>query len=612
MHILRATLSYLWKALNTTRKLLLNLLFFILLGLCLTYLLSGPNYEEVPENGFLVLNPKGYLVEQKSHTPFIEQLRNNSLGGQNEVSEIELYDLIAAIDYAMHDERVQGIVLDLAYFRGGGLSKLEQVGDKLAEYREVTSKPIYAFGDYFTQSQYLLAAHASEVILDPAGSVNIQGFYTYQSYIAGLLERLSIQAHIFKAGDYKTAVEPFARSNMSPEAREATQSWLSELWQHYVDTLGQHRVLDPRIASGRLADYLSIYEEVGFKESELALRAGLVDTLSSREQFDQKLRIEPDSNISKISYDSYIQTRRNEIEVVNHELPEIRVVHISGEIYYGRSDYSGNTGSYDAIRALHDAKEDENVKAILLRIDSPGGSAFASELIRQAVNAIREQGIPIFASFGSTAASGGYWVGLGAEKIYAAPTTLTGSIGVFGIVLTVQDALSNIGIESDGVATTEFPVIDNFQTLSQSAELLLQTNVNKTYEQFVTLVAEAREMSYEEAEFVANGRVWTGQQAEARGLVDGVGDISFAIAELAEHAALESYVVERPRSTPSKLSQFVRGIFVQSFELFTPHHVQNQSAVVPRLMNELKHIEMYNDPHAIYARCYSCQEIPAQ
>ncbi|RTE87271.1 MULTISPECIES: signal peptide peptidase SppA [Gammaproteobacteria] len=612
MSWIRLILKKIRAAFHFFKKVVVNLVFIILVLFAGLLMFSGPDYTEIPESGYLVINPNGYLVEQVSYTPLIEQIRNNSFSGQRDVSEISVYDLMAAVDHASQDERISGIVLDLRYFAGGGLSKLTQFADKLIEYREQTGKPVYAFGEYYSQSQYYVAAHATEVFLDPAGSVDLQGFYTYQTYLSGLLERLNIKAHIFKAGDYKSSVEPFSRNSMSPEAREATSSWLNQLWSYYIDNVTEHRIVDQRVASGLLADYLSIYEEVGYKRSELAVRAGLVDTLSSRQAFyDHASETAEHNDFTQISYRDYLQTREHEIGATEHDLPEVRVITVSGEIYYGHSGQTSNAGSFDVINEIQEAREDDNVKAVLLRIDSPGGSAFASELIRTELIALKESGKPVFASFGSTAASGGYWIGLAADRIFATPSTLTGSIGVFGIVFTMEEALSNVGIQSDGIASTEYPFIDSFQDLSQSAEVILQRDVDTTYEQFVGLVAESRAMNYNQALTAANGRVWTGTQALSHGLVDEIGDITEAINSLAEHAELENYIVNRSSKERSFFAQWVSQLFnskaVES-NLFN----QQRQTLLPRVLNELEHIEQYNDPRNVYARCYSCQELLVQ
>ncbi|CUS48954.1 MAG: signal peptide peptidase SppA, 67K type [Idiomarinaceae bacterium HL-53] len=599
------------KYLNAIRIGFLNVIFVLIVLLFAGIWFFQPDDLSIERDSVLVLNPQGYLVEQQTVVPLIEQLRGDPFGS-SDAAEVSVYSVLAAIDHAIYDDRILGIVLDLRYFWGGGLSKLQQVGAKLAKYREETGRPVYAFGDYYSQSQYYLAAHASHVILDEAGSVDIRGFYAYQTYISDLLEKFKIDAHIFRAGEFKSASEPYQRSEMSSEARVATESWLNALWQSYLADIRAHRIIDPRALSGVWVDHLMLREENAYSDSSYALQSGLADELMSRIEFNERLESdlsETDNPLARIHFNDYLQVRERELGTSTHEHPIVEVITLSGAIYYGAGSQT-SVGSDTIIQALEQALENDNVKAVLLRIDSPGGSAFASELIRKQVVRLREAGKPVVVSMSSVAASGGYWVALGAETIFAKETTLTGSIGVFGMVFTVPEALADIGVYSDGVATSELPIIDSFRSLPDSAKHILQLDVERTYEQFLNLVVTHRGLTYEEALAGANGRVWTGKQALELGLVDQIGDISAATQHAAELAGLENYVVRRAEPELSALQQWVQRFMNQTAIDSSP--LAPQQALAPlswqRIKTEIETLSVYNDPNYVYARCLSCME----
>ncbi|RUO35001.1 signal peptide peptidase SppA [Aliidiomarina soli] len=619
MKLLRNLLSKLWRIINATRIVLLNVIFFVLLILFITVLSTGEDIPEVPEDGLLVINPHGILVEEETYVAPFDMFFQEAFNSGPEIPEVNVHHLVATINEAINDERIGGIVLDLRHFSGGGLSKMQMVGERLNAFRE-SGRPVFAVGDYYTQSQYYLASHADTLYLNPMGAVNIEGFHYYQMYFKNLLEKLKINQHIFQVGQYKSAVEPFMREDMSAEAREANQAWLNELWTQYLNGVQLHRDIAPEIASGRIEDFMRVFERSGNDQAQMALDSGLVDRLASREEMRVDLinmaGLDTDKNTYRhITLEDYQHALRaaQRPQIGETGQPEVAVIVGRGAIMDG-SRRAGEIGGDSLAAELREARLNDNVKAVVLRIDSPGGSAFASEIIRQEIVELREAGKPVVASMSSTAASGGYWIAAGADEIIAAPTTITGSIGVFGLFLTFEDSLEHIGVNMDGLSTTEMPYFNTAKQLEPAAEQLIQNSIEQVYQQFLTLVADARNMTTAEVHEVAQGRVWTGQAALDLGLVDALGEIDLAIARVAELAELEadSFKVSWPETHLSPAEAFVAEMFGTAMTWLP----EREAAVQPsglaekallQVWQDVKILNQFNDQEGVYMRCLQCK-----
>lgn len=616
MKFLARILRPIWNFMNTVRRIILNIIFFLLVIIIGVALFSGDKEPTVPDGGLLVLNPFGILVEEASYLSPSDRFLAEALGN-SPIPETSLHDFLAVIEHAANDDRVAGVVLDLRYFWGGGISKMEKVAEQL-ELVRAAGKPIIAHGNSFGQSQYFLASQADTIYLNPQGAVSVEGFHAYQTYFKGLFDKLHVKPYIFRVGDFKSAVEPYSRMDMSDEAKEANQEWIDGQWQLYLAGITRHRDIAPELLSGQMDDYLRLFAAADNSQAQMALNAGLVDELAHAEAIRSAL-IEiggADDNGNGNSYRHI--TWRDYKRVLDREnvvkkpdsRPEVRVVFAAGTILDGRQP-RGTVGGESLSAELRRARLDDNVKAVVLRIDSPGGSAFASEQIRQEVLQLREAGKPVVASMSSVAASGGYWIAAGADEIYATPATITGSIGVFGMFLSLQETLAQVGVYTDGVSSTEFPYISIERDLNDAAQEAIQRGVNRIYDEFLSMVAEARNMTVAEVHEVAQGRVWTGSRALELGLVDALGELDDAVIAVAARAELEDYQVTFPTVELTGMEAFLAQIFDTSvkiapnlFKAKTPTLLEQK---VLELRREVEALNEFNDPNYIYARCLECK-----
>ena len=603
--IIRRTLYFMWRVVDVTRRLVFNLLFLFFLMIFLMVLLVGEE-EEVPEGAALVLAPEGEIVEQLSYVPPAVLLLRE--GVEEEVKEETLLrDLIDAIELAREDERIGALVLDLDQLTRAGLSKLQEIGAALERFRE-SGKPVVASGDFFTQGQYYLAAHASEVYLHPMGGVLLYGYGTYPTYMKSALERLLVRVHAFKVGSYKTALEPFLRDDMSDEAREANLAWLEVLWAAYRKDVTIQRALPEGVVDGYVNDMVEHLDQAEGDVGQMALDLGLVDDLKTRSQVRRRL-VElvgaGRDGFRQIRHDRYLELARPASELASLMRSKVGVVVGRGMIVDGKRR-AGQIGGDTLAGLLKRAREDGTIRAVVLRIDSGGGSAFASEVIRQEVLLMREAGKPVVASMSSVAASGGYWMAAPADEIWAAPTTITGSIGIFGAMATFERSLDAIGVHADGVGTTDLAgSFDPRRPLNPLVAGVMQRVVERGYGRFLEIVAEGRGMSMEEVAEVAEGRVWAGETAQRLGLVDGLGGLEEAIAAAAQRAGVEDYDVTYVEREPTPREQLITMLASQARGLFGETGYAALKAF-DGIVGELDIIGLMNDPQGAYAWCLAC------
>ena len=573
------------------------------------------NIQPVPEEGALYLAPQGVLVDQKS---YVDPLAQVLAQGSQQNTETLVRDIVEAIDTARDDSRITHLLLDTDYMAGASLSKLQEIGAALRRFK-ATDKPIIAVADYFTQSQYFLAAHADEIILNPLGGVMITGFGSYRSYFKDALDKLNITMNIFRVGQYKSAVEPLMGNSMSPQVRDETGVLLNDLWQSYTSEIEDLRSLD----EGSVNDYannlhLSLEQYKG-DSAALSKAAGLVDTIASRSGIHQYLIANiasEDDDVISINMDSYLSNTRLANKQISNGQNQIAVVVASGSIMDGQQP-EGSIGGDTLAAIFTELREDENVKAVVLRVDSGGGSAFASEIIRDSINATQNQGIPVVVSMSSAAASGGYWIAAEADRILAMPTTITGSIGVWGVVPTIDQSLAKLGIYSDGVGTTDIAAMMELdRPLTEQTKIIIQAGVDNIYTRFITLVANGRDSTPAEVHKIAQGRVWTGNQALANGLVDQLGDLNDAILVAAEIADLDNYQVDyrRKEMTPiealltglnSNVAASLQGLGLTS-NIESSISDNNLGRYAKKILAPLSLINTLNDPKHIYLYCEKC------
>lgn len=592
-------------------RVLVNLVFVLILVAVIMSFVQK-DVQPLPEQAALKIAPGGFLVEQKTYVDPLTQILEQSSPAD---AETLTHDLIEAIDRAAEDERITSLVMELDFLIGGGISKLEDIGDALARFK-ASGKIIVAVGDNYTQEQYYLASYADEIHLNPMGTVLLTGYGSYPSYLKEMLDKLRIHLNIFRVGTYKDAIEPFTRSNMSEASREHTTEWLNALWSVFTSRVEALRDL-PAYAINDYANNLgSKLVAHNGDTAALALSAGLVDKLSTRPQMMARLQqlagIGEEGDYNAIEVGRYLNHERRLESLQTEPMGnKIGLIIAKGAIFDGEQP-AGTVGSDTLSELFIQAREDDQIKAVVLRVDSPGGSAFASEVIRQEILLTKQQGKPVVVSMGSVAASGGYWIAMGADEVLASPTTITGSIGVFGIIPTFEDSLDALGIQSDGVGTTALS--DFYQLnrpMSPQAKQVVQAGVDHVYDRFLTIVAEARESTTDQVHQVAQGRVWTGAKALELGLIDELGGLKQAIESAAELAELDVYDVEevrRPLDFREQLLQEIANGQVGALVSAVPKNWL-PSSLVSHFYGISKKIEVmaqFNDPRGMYLNCFEC------
>ena len=595
--ILRKSFAAVSRAFAFLRVALANVLIGLFLLVLVAVILSAPKGVQIPNGAALVVAPKGMIVEQPSSPAFPFPPTLSDVAGQTKAA-----DIIDAIKQASSDERVAMLTLDLTDLNFASAAHLEAIGEAIEEFRDA-DKTVVATSDYFTQPQYYLASFADEVYMHPLGELMLTGFGAYQDYYGGLLEKLKVNVHVYRIGSYKSAVEPYTRSDMSADAKKSNQALVDDLWGSYVDQVAENRRLDAQALQHYANEYDVLLREVNGDAARAALENGLVDELLTHDALQERLaeRVGTGDNGGFLRADvpDYLRSVRSS-ERPGHG-PKVAVVVVDGMILTGDQP-RGVVGAGSTSRLIRKAREDTDVKALVLRVDSPGGSAFASEVIRQELELVQATGKPVVVSMGGVAASGGYWISATADEIWAAPTTITGSIGVFAILPTFEDSLSSIGIARDGVGTSSLTgALDPFGGVSERMGNVLQAAVEDTYTRFVNLVARGRDMAPEEVETIAQGHVWSGRKAFDLGLVDGLGHLNHAIEAAAERAGIDEYkvvTIDEPLSTREKI---VMRLFDELGFSFRP-----AAAWFEPIIAGFESLASLNDPRHVYAICEFC------
>lgn len=596
----------------TVVRTLLQLIVLLVLVAVLVNVFQG-SAVQVPESGALVLAPTGLLVDELAGDAIIRAF-NDAQGMPPQETLVK--DLVDALDAAADDDRIQAVVLSLGGLQGGGLSKLREVAKAIVQFRD-TGKPVIAMGDAYSQAQYYLAAHADEVYLHQFGNIFLDGFGYFRTYYREALEKLQIDMEVFRVGEYKSFVEPFTRDDMSPEDKQAARRWLEFLWSAYREDIVAARELEPGAVNQYANEFAELAEAQSGDLAQTALSAGLVDGLQGRLEFesymiDQVGEGESDgAAFAAINHRAYLQAMRR--GGPRAELYNVGILVAAGEIVDGEAQ-PGTVGGDTLANLVRRAAEDDDIDAVVLRIDSPGGSMFASEVVFEALNALQETGKPLVASLGSVAASGGYYIAMGADEILANPTTITGSIGVGALLPTFPRSLASLGVRSDGIGTTRLSgQSDLARGLGPETRRVLQASVDEAYRQFIQRVADSRDMSIERTDNVARGRVWVGADAVELGLVDGLGDLEDAVLVAAERAGLEGedYGVRYIERELNMRAQFALQM-ISSVERFARwlglSFPVSESAglgqIIQNLSRDLNFLSRLNDPGHLYLHCF--------
>ena len=534
----------LWDVANFTRKLVLNLIFFGLLFLVFIFFIiaaGSGGVKPLMERTTFVLAPEGRLVEQFTADPATRALAK-ALGDKS-AEEVQLRDLLRAIEAAQKDEKIERMLLRVDQLQPTGYASLREVAAALAKFR-ASGKQIVAFGENLSQTQYLLAAQADEVYLDPMGSLMLEGLGRYRQYYReGLQDKLGVDVHLFKVGEYKSAAEPYVLDAASKEAKEADLYWMNDVWQRLLADIAKVRKTTPEALAAGIDTLPEGIAAAGGDLAKYALQQKLVDGLKTQEEVEDLLiergvaDEDSDTGFRAIGLTGYLTQLDAKINPLDKR-PQVAVVVAEGEITDGDQP-AGRVGGLSTSALLREARDDDDVKAVVLRVDSPGGGVYASEQIRREVAALKKAGKPVVVSMGDLAASGGYWISMNADRIYADPSTITGSIGIFGLFPTVDRGLAKLGVRTDGVSTTRYAgAFDVTRPLDAGVGQVVQAVIEKGYRDFTGKVAQARGRSVEQVDAVAQGRVWSGEQAKARGLVDAMGGLDAAVSEAATRAKL--------------------------------------------------------------------------
>jgi protease-4 len=597
-----------------------RLVVIALLGLSLTLLWltlgKGGGGATIENNVALVIAPTGELVEQVDQDPaqqFAEQFNGEP------PSQTALGDVIEALDTAREDPRIPLAVLKLDHLDGAGMAQLVEINAAIARFR-ASGKTVHAYAPFYNQGAWFVAAQADDISVDPLGGVDLEGLSSYQNYFKDALDKLGVKVNVFRVGEFKSAVEPFLRNDMSEEAKLANREWLGDLWTHYGQAAASARKLPGGAIDQYVATLPEALEATKGDSARLALDTKLVTHVETLAEFRKRLtaRTGEDEEIGsfrQVWFGDYLAaTRLSEqgSKLVAADLPRIAVVVVQGEIVDGVGE-PGQAGGDVVYDLLDEARRDEGIAAVVLRVNSPGGSVYASEQIRRAVQALRADGKPVVASMSSVAASGGYWVSMATDHIVAHESTITGSIGIFGLIPTIDGPLEKLGIRTDGVGTT--PLAGAFRLdrpLNPAVGRIVQASIEKGYRDFIGGVAEGRGLTPEAVEAVAQGRVWSGAKAKELGLVDAFGGLDAAVAKAAELAELptDGYRLDEIKPMPASPVQVLVDILGQSVRAMGMGEAMQRLLVRMVPVTDLARLTGWmNDPNGAYARCFCAVDV---
>ena len=594
-------------------RILANLIFLLLFAIAVGSLASALTANKPPpldEKTALIIVPEGVLVDQKTYVEPLAEMLNQGVAGRTETL---VRDVIRAIDSASQDPRITHLILDLNYLEGGGVSKLVEVGYALKRFQK-SDKPIIAYADYLFQHDYYLAAHADEIIINRLGLVEISGFAAYRNYFKDAIDKLQVSVNVLRVGEHKSAVEPYIKNMMSDEVREETSRWIGSLWDFYSKEMEILRELPEGTIETNINNMHSRLVDAKGDFATMALNTGLVDRLASRTELSKYLNdLESDTEgqLRSIDLSDYLSHVDNETASNrNSTQKKIAIVVAKGSMFNGEQP-EGSIGGDTLAKTFQEVRNDSNVAAVVLRIDSGGGSYFASEIIRDAIAETRNT-LPVVVSMGSVAASGGYYIAAEADHVLAMPTTITGSIGIYSIIPTFERSLDSLGVTTDGVGTTWLAGsmrVD--RALPEKVKDLMRINLQHEYSEFITLVANGRNLEVKAVEELAGGKVWTGIEALELGLIDEIGDLGDAIEIAARLAKIDSYQLDfrqRPTDFFQRLASQLSSFSLSELRIL-PLPLDLDSGTRGALINgiqPMRLLQKLDDPRGIYTYCAEC------
>lgn len=610
-------LKFCWKALCFIRDLVMNVVFLgfvLLLVAIISFSSGGKKSTALTGEGALLLNLDGYLADNRDET-LRWQDALSELNGERVPRKISTFDVVFAIQQAEDDPKIKGLVLDLNYFEGADLPALDFIGGAISQFKN-TGKPVIVYADNYSQGQYYLASFADEIYLNSIGSVDIHGLSQENLYFKEMLDKLAVTPHIFRVGTYKSAVEPFLRNDMSAEAKANMQRWLGEMWNNYVLSVSENRKIKKDNILPNAKQYLAELKALKGNSTAYAQQRGLVTDVVTRLDLDKKLTAlfgkGSDGKANLIEFDDYLTQLPDRLE--HYNVPnKIAVVNVEGTIIDGESDEE-NAGGDTIARILRKAHDDNSVKAVVLRVNSPGGSAFASEIIRQETENLQKIGKPVIVSIGAMAASGGYWISSTADYIIADENTITGSIGIFAMFPTFENSIKKIGVSSDGVSTTELANTSAFSPLAKPVQDIYQTEIEHGYDRFLEIVSKGRQLSKTQVDKLAQGQVWLGSDAFQNGLVDEIGSFNEAVNKAEQlvnqrqDTAIQDFSVEWfTDDNVSLISTLLHDTKKGAKEQLVKW--LGLPAPIQKLQKELNVLTKFNDPKGQYLYCLNCGKI---
>lgn len=560
MKLLVKFFKYLGKIFGFIRSALLNLILLFFLVIFIAAISSTP-LPQLPDNDALLIHPKGILVDELSFEPSPMDF----LSTEQTETETRVRDVINSINAAATDSRINGLMLNLNHMTGGGMSKLGEIGQAIEKFK-LSGKPVVAYADYFTQQQYYLASFADTIYVNEMGSIFLTGYGVYRNYFKDAIDKLHMKFHVFRVGDHKDAVEPYLENSMSSASREHNARWLNALWERYTSQIEQSRDFPDGKIDNFIATMATEFKDFSATHAQFSASVGLVDASLTRPQLREKLvetfgEKENGERIAAIDMHQYLQLIPDNNKFSTNP---IGLIVATGTILDGQQ-LAGSIGGDSLSALIRQARKDEELKALVIRVDSGGGSVFASELIRQEIITTRDEGLPVYISMGSVAASGGYWIAAPADEIWATPETITGSIGVWALIPNYSETFTKLGIHTDGVATTK--LAGSFRgdlPMNDDVKVILQASVDNVYKNFLQITAEARQLETLEVHKIAQGQVWTGEAAKSLGLIDNLGSLEDLFASVADKLSLGDYQVREIVKPLSNREQIFRALLQMS------------------------------------------------
>ena len=625
MKVIFSIIKFAWRTLNFIRDLVMNIVFLVFVLLLLTALpfVVGLDKQAVAlkgDQGALYLNLDGYLADNRDNQGGVKTLLKE-LDNQHIPQQYSTFDVVYAIDSAALDDKVRGLVLDLNYFQGGDLPSLEFVGASIENFKK-NGKQVIAYSDNYNRAQYFLASYADEVYINPVGTVSIDGLVQENLYYKDLLESLEVNPHVFRVGTYKSAVEPFLRNDMSDEAKTNLRRWLGIMWNNYKQRVAENRNIKEEAVAPNAHTYLTELKALQGDMTAYVKQRKLINGVLDRFNLDKKLTAlfgeNEDKQPKMVDYDTYLASLPDRMS--GDTKNKIAVVNVEGAIIDGETDEE-NVGGDTIANLLRKAYDDKDVKAVVLRVNSPGGSAFASEIIRQELSHLQQAGKPVVVSMGGMAASGGYWISSTADYIVADKNTITGSIGIFAVLPTFEKTIKKIGVSADGVKTSDLALGSAFLPLSSELNDVLQLEIEHGYDEFLTKVSQGRHLSKAQVDKIAQGQVWLGSEAIEHKLVDELGDLNTALGKamelvnekLDENSKIqeEGFSVEwLDDDSGSFFKKFMRDFKADSKAWVT--ELVTEAVGLPKEFTQVKQLGLlntFNDPKGQYLYCLTCGKV---